>query len=119
MLLLARKLATLMALTNADRCSDLAALDQDHLRLTSQGAEFTIVRLTKTRTSGSPRMVCYPAFPDNLEICPVNTLHAYIVKTADLIEASDSPKPLIFITSKKPYRKAKPSTLGHWIKDTP
>ena len=114
MLLLARKLATLMALTNVDRCSDLAALDRGHLRWTSQGAEFTVVRLTKTRTSGSPRTVCYPAFPDNLEICPVNTLRAYIAKTA---EASDSPKSL-FITSTKPYRKAKPGTLGRWIKDT-
>ena len=65
MLPLARKLATLMALTNADRCSDLAALDRDHLRWTSQGTEFTVVRLTKTQTTGSPRTVCYPAFPSN------------------------------------------------------
>ena len=117
MLPLARKLATLMALKNVDRCSDLAALNRDHLRWTSQGAEFTVVRLTKTRTAGSPRTVCYPAFPGNLEICPVNTLRSYTAKTADLIEASDSPKPL-FIISKKPYRRTKPGTLGHWIKDT-
>ena len=52
-----------------------------------------------------------------LRDCPINTLRTYITKMADLIEALESPKPL-FITSRKPSRRAKPGTLGHWIKDT-
>ena len=30
----------------------------------------------------------------------------------------ETPKP-VFITSRKPFRRARPATLGHWIKDTP
>lgn len=116
-LALARKLATLMALTNADRCSDLAALDRDYLRVTPSGVEFTVVRLTKTRTAGPPRTACYPAFTDNAEVCPVATLHSYISKTACLVGSLDHPRPL-FITSRKPTRRARPGTLGRWIKDT-
>ena len=45
---LGRKVVTLMALANEDRCSDLAALDRDYLRWTPSGVQFTVVRLTKT-----------------------------------------------------------------------
>ena len=38
---LAKKAATLLAITNADRCSDLAALDRDHLKQTPTGVEFS------------------------------------------------------------------------------
>ena len=59
---LAKKTVTLMALVNADRCSDLAALDRDHIQWTASGVKFTVVRLTKTRRSGAPREVFYPMF---------------------------------------------------------
>ena len=74
---LAKKAATLLALINADRCSDLAALDLDHVRWTPDGVEFTVTRLTKTRSArhpGPPRKVCYASFPDNNEVCPVTVL---------------------------------------------
>ena len=69
------------------------------------------------------RTVCYPAFTDNLEIYPVNALCKHISKTANLkhifnlVEGLGPPKPL-FITLRKPFRRAKPGTLEHWIKDT-
>ena len=78
LLALARKLVTLMALTNADKHSDLAALDRDYLQETPSGDEFTVVQLIKTRTPGPPRTVCYPAFTGNVEVCPVCMLYAYI-----------------------------------------
>ena len=37
-----------MALGNADRCSDL---DRDYLKWIPSGVQFTVVQLTKTRTS--------------------------------------------------------------------
>ena len=89
-----------MALTNADRCSDLVALDKDYMRETPAGVEFTVMRLTKTRKPGPPRVVQYPAFADNVEICPVSTLHTYVLRTADLVEPLEHPRPL-FIISKK------------------
>ena len=42
------KLAILMALANADRASDLCALDVNHLSLTSEGATFQVVIPTKS-----------------------------------------------------------------------
>ena len=55
---LGKKAITFLALVNADRCSDLAALDWDQTRWTPDVVEFTVVQLTKTRSSkqsGSPR----------------------------------------------------------------
>ena len=80
------------------------------------GAEFTVVQLTKTRKPGPPRKVLYPKFDSNREICPVTVLHLYIEKTAGQVASLGSPKP-VFVTSRKPFRRARAGTIGHWIKD--
>jgi len=116
LLQLGKKVVTLMALSNADRCSDLAALDRDYMRWTPTGVHFTVVQLTKTRSSGPPRTVYYSALPNDRDICPVTNLRQYIEMTASYVSTM-APKP-VFITSKKPFRRARPATLGHWIKDT-
>ena len=67
---LGRKVATLMALANVSRCSDLAALIRDHLRWTPTGAQFTVVRLTKTRTPGPPRTAYYFSLSEDADIYP-------------------------------------------------
>ena len=61
----------LMALSNADRCSELASLDlrfRSHLR---EGVKFVIPGLTKTRRSGPPKEVFYPSYPEDEKLCPV------------------------------------------------
>ena len=116
---LGKKAVTLLALVNADRCSDLAALDRDKVKWTPDGVEFTVVQLTKTRSSkrsSSPRRVCYSSFPDNSEICPTTVLRNYIQQTADEVTGISGQQPL-FITSRKPFHRARPGTIGHWIKD--
>ena len=72
---------TLMALSNADRCSDLAALDRDFIRWTPTGVQFTVVHLTKTQRAGPPRTVVYSALQDDPNICPVSNLRRYIEMT--------------------------------------
>ena len=99
----------LMALTNADRCSDLAALD---LSYRAHLERFTIPGLTKTRRSGSLLQAIYPAFRENPRLCPVQTLQAYEQKTHDLRPNRSSRNPL-FISVRKPV---KPATLGRWLK---
>jgi len=37
----------------------------------------------------------------------------YIHKTAETAASAGSPKP-IFMTSRRPFRKDKPGTIGHW-----
>jgi len=65
---LGRKVVTLMALANAVRCSDLAAIDRDYLRWTPSGVQITVVRLTKTRTMGPPRTVHYLLLPSDTNL---------------------------------------------------
>ena len=117
LLQLSKKVVTLMALSNADRCSDLAALDWDYMRWTSTGVQFTVVQLTKTRRMGPPRTVLYSALQNDPDICPVSNLRRYIEMTSPQVNNMKSPKP-VFITSRKPFRRARPATLGHWIKDS-
>ena len=106
---LGRKVVTLMALANADRCSDLAALDRDYLRWTPSGVQFTVVRLTK-------RTVHYLSLSGDVEVCPGSSLRLYLSKTAERVCDLSKPKS-VFLTSRKPFRGARPGTLGHYIKD--
>ena len=75
---LTMKLATIMAITNADRASDLHALDRRFLQETPEGMLFRVPGLTKTRRSGGPREVLYPKFVLDDRICPVSILSLYL-----------------------------------------
>ena len=112
---LSHKLAMLMALSNADRCSDLAALDLNHRSFHCNGVQFIIPGLTKTRRSGPPLEVFYPAFPPEPKLCPMLTLQCYEERSGHFREASGGSNPL-FISVRRPHRPVKPSTLGHWLK---
>ena len=68
------KLATIMAITNADRASDLHGLDRKFLQETPEGMLFRVPGLTKTRRSRGPRQVLYPKFGLDDRICPVSIL---------------------------------------------
>ena len=72
------KLATIMTITNADRASDLHALDRRFLQETPEGMLFRVPGLTKTRRSGGPREVLYPKFVLDDRICPVSILSLYL-----------------------------------------
>ncbi|XP_065918390.1 uncharacterized protein [Dysidea avara] len=117
LLQLSKKVVTLMALCNADRCSDLAALDRHYMRWTSSSVQFSVVQLTKTRRSGPPRTVSFALLQDDNDICPVTNLCRYIEMTSPQVDTMSSPKP-VFVTSKKPFRRERSATIGHWIKDT-
>ena len=52
--LLINEVAMLMALSNADRCSDLAALDLNFRSFLPDGVQFIIPGLTKSRRGGPP-----------------------------------------------------------------
>ena len=54
----------LMALSNADRCSELAILDLRFRSQLREGVKFVIPGLTKTR-SGPPKEVIYPSYSDD------------------------------------------------------
>ena len=81
---LLHKVTMLMALANADRCSDLALLDLDYMQYEVNGVKFVILGLTKTRRSGSSLEAFNPAFPDGPQLCPVKALRCYQAQPAEL-----------------------------------
>ena len=116
--LLSHKVAMLMALSNADRCADLAALDLDYRFSQPNGEKFVIPGLTKTRRMGPPIESFYPAFQDDLRLCPVQALHCYIRRSQPLRVpgAAAGGKNPLFIAVRKPHRPVKAATIGHWLK---
>lgn len=70
---LSAKLVTLLALSNANRTSELKALDLKFRRYFPDCVRFTLPTMTKTRRSGPPKEVVYPKFEEEI-LCPVRTL---------------------------------------------
>ena len=66
--------AVALALTNSDRCSDLAAQDFSYCTYLGNGVKVIIPGLTKTRVSEPPLEALYPAFSENQKLCPAQTL---------------------------------------------
>ena len=64
---LAQTVVVLMALSNADRASDLHSQDLRFVRFSPEGAKFGIPALNKTRC-GPPREAFYPVFREDLKI---------------------------------------------------
>ena len=112
-----QKVVTLMALSIADQCSDLAALDWDYMWGTFTGVQFIVVQLTKTWRTGSPRTVLYSALQDDPGVCAVSNLCGCIEMITPHVNNMVTPKP-VFITCRKPVRRVRPATLGGWIKDS-
>ena len=105
----------LMALANADRCSDLAALDLSFRSFQDEGVKFVIPGLTKTRRNGPPIEAFYPEFPENLKLCPVKALKCYEARTKVLRHGEAGRNP-VFIATRRPHRPVKACTIGNWIK---
>ena len=109
------KLVVLLALSNADRSSDLQALDLTHRVFTEAGVEFTVPGLTKTRRAGQPpRVVAYGRFSEDSRLCPVLTLREYERKTSDF-RRSEGKDPL-FLSYQKPFKPVTAATIARWLK---
>ena len=111
--ILTHKLAMLLALTNANRSSELAALDLQYCSMQAEGVRFVIPGLTKTRRTGPPKEVFFTGFTANRKICPVSTLISYRQRTKKLRTSGVT---RLFISVRRPHRPVKPATIGHWLK---
>ena len=111
---LAHKLAMLMALSNADRCSELASLDLRFRSYLREGVKFVIPGLTKTRRSGPPKEALYPSYPEDEKLCSVRTLESYELRTKQL-HLQSTERSRLFLSVRKPHTPVKASTIGHWL----
>ena len=111
---LSLKLVVLMALTSANRSSDLHALDLKFRRYTPEGVIFTLPTLTKTRRSGPPKESFYCKFKEEI-LCPVHTLKIYEQRTESL-RMKDSNESRLFISFQKPHKPVCSSSIARWMK---
>ena len=107
---LSLKLATLLAITCPKRVSSLARLDINHLRLSPEGATFTLTTPTKTVTA------FFSSFQTNLVLCPVDCLNSYISITKRFQNLSGKEPNILFISHIKPHQAVTTATVACWIR---
>ena len=107
------RLVMLLALANADRASDLWALDVKFLSMTSEGAIFRLASLTKTARPDKPITSCYSPLPD-ASLCPVRTLQQYLTRTVNWRESAGNSK--LFLSLNKPHHPVTSATIARWLK---
>ena len=93
--LLSHKLVLLLALASAGRSLNLAALDVNYMRSTSEGIHFALAKLTKSRERGQAlKTLFFQPFLNDSKLCVVNAIESYLEvsnpcrKRGDLIETS-------------------------------
>lgn len=112
---LARKTVMLLALTTLLRCAELASIQADSIIISDSEASFTLGKLRKSQHTGPLQRISVPAWRENVSICPVACLEAYILNTATVRNAVNNHQ--LFIGSTKPFKPVTSSTISRWLKD--
>ncbi|XP_064214927.1 uncharacterized protein LOC135267109 [Tribolium castaneum] len=112
---LTSKVVTLLALISAHRVQTLSLIQLSNIQISESGITIKITEPTKTslRTGIYPVMK-YKYFTAQPESCIVLAIQAYINRTEELRNSED----FLFITTKKPFKKASTNTISRWIKNT-
>lgn len=112
--LLSKKVITLLALVTGQRIQTLSIIDIRNIVVKEDVIEIKIPERIKTSRPGiSQPILILPFYKENLNICPANTLQAYLKKTESLRKDSTT----LFITFMSPFRRASSQTLSRWVKD--
>ena len=105
------KTATLVALVPAQRVQSLHKLDLSCTMQEKDKFTFKFDLLKKGRPSVKSPVIELCFFPENPEICVVETLSHYLKRTQSLREQETQ----LFLTYQKPYHAVSANTLRHWI----
>ena len=109
---LSQKLAMLMALANASRCSELHALDVERMRFSERGVTFSLTEPIKSSRPGRNKFLFYPVLAEDKEMCPVLTLREYLKRTS-----KDRKENKLFLSYIRPYNPVKPCSLARWLRE--
>ena len=110
---LSYKVVMLLALTRPSRSADLAGLDLRFRRYLPEGVSFAPTMLAKqTKQDKAMADFFFPAFPHNVNLCPVETLRAYEKCTEAFREQTSK----LFIATIKPHQPVSSSTIARWLK---
>ena len=115
---LSLKLAMLIALVTAGRCSSLIALDISSFRKERDGDYvFCLEQLSKCASIQNPyREVTLHKYSGNRKLCVVRTLEEYIERTTSRRGSGNEKITQLFISYGKPYHPVVSSTIARWLK---
>ena len=109
---LTHKVATLFALSNASRVSEIHGLDLRYMERAEGVVSFKLTKLTKTARPGKALgKVHYLPFEDTC-LCPVSALDEYLNRTECLREHHTK----LFLAVVKPYKPVSKASIARWIK---
>lgn len=111
---LTHKLVTLMALASGQRLQTLSLIDIRDIHRKDEEISIKVGARIKTSGRNKPQpFLRLPYFKDDVKLCVASSLIEYLNRTAAIRGSITS----LFITTKKPYKKASSQTLGRWIKN--
>lgn len=112
---LTKKLATLLALTTAQRVQTLSKIDLNNITRSENLIQIFITDRIKTSGLNKAQPVLnIPVFKEQEKLCVASTLSSYIKRTKALRGKITK----LFITHKKPHHIATSQTISRWIKQT-
>ena len=110
---LSLRLVTLMALVEASRTSEIAALDLRYRVYSPEGVTFRLPTLTKKRTTGAPpRQLFFGGFPPDERLCVSKCLKQYEEGFRDKTPGAPG---RVFLSYVTPHRPVKSQQVAHWI----
>nr|CAH7716349.1 unnamed protein product [Callosobruchus chinensis] len=111
---LSKKLAVLLALATGQRLQTISLIRVSNISIQYQRILIRISDRIKTSSiNRSQPTLNLPFFVDEPQVCVASTLVRYLNVTKGSRDSSDR----LFITFKKPRRKASTSTISRWTKD--
>lgn len=111
---LTKKMAVLLALASAQRVQTLSLIKIENIHTSDTKIIIYITDITKTSIATKTHPAIHlPFFTQNSKICPSSVLQTYIERTSSLRNGESC----LWLTYKKPYKKASKQTISRWIKD--
>lgn len=114
---LRKKLAFLLAITSAERGSELIAHDLRFRRFHPEGVSFNLPELTKgVRVEKPLKTSFHSSFPENELLCPCSCLKEYETRTQAFRPASVSEPNRLFLSVNNPHKPVSSATLSHGLR---
>ena len=114
---LSQKLAMLLALTSAERSSELAAHDLRFRRFYPEGVVFNLPRLTKSVRSGKNlKQSFHASFPEDKNLCVVECLREYEARTKDMRPVIAGQENKLFLSIVQPHKPVASGTVARWVR---
>ena len=107
------KLVMLLSLVTTQRGQSIHMLDISGMNLTESSCTFLLLEHIKTSRPGNPGpSITFSRFTPDAEICPINTLTAYLQRT----EGVRHDNTRLLLSYVKPFKPVSRDTISRWMK---